>query len=59
MVLYNGACFYAMQGDADRAINLLEKAVELGWGDTAWMEHDSEFESLHGHPALQVTAGGH
>ncbi|HZX71197.1 MAG TPA: tetratricopeptide repeat protein [Rhodanobacter sp.] len=58
VVLYNGACFYAMQGDADRAIALLEKAVELGWGDAAWMEHDSELDSLHGHPRFTALLAG-
>ena len=48
VVLYNGACFYATQGDTERALGLLEKAVQLGWGDRAWMEHDSELDSLHG-----------
>jgi adenylate cyclase len=58
VVLYNGACFYAMQGDADRAITLLEKAVELGWGDAAWMQHDSELESLHGNPRFTALLAG-
>lgn len=48
VVLYNGACFYALQGEAERAIELLEKAVSLGWGDRAWMENDSDLASLAG-----------
>lgn len=54
VVLYNGACFYAVQGDSDRAIGLLEEALRLGWGDRAWMEHDSELESLHEDPRFQA-----
>ena len=46
VVLYNVACFYAVQGDNQRAIDLLEKAVELGWGDRAWMETDSDLDPL-------------
>ncbi len=54
VVLYNGACFYAMQGETDRALDLLEQAVRLGWGDRAWMEHDSELESLHDNPRFRA-----
>jgi adenylate cyclase len=54
VVLYNGACFYAVQGDTDRAMELLEEAVRLGWGDRAWMEHDSELDSLHGDSRFQA-----
>jgi len=50
VVLYNVACFYAEQGDAERAVDLLERAVSLGWGDRAWMEHDSDLDALHGNP---------
>jgi adenylate cyclase len=58
VVLYNGACFYAMQGEVERAIGLLEKAVALGWGDAAWMEHDSELDSLHDHPRFRALLAG-
>lgn len=54
VVLYNGACFYAVQGDAERSIGLLEEAVRLGWGDRAWMEHDSELDSLHGNSRFEA-----
>ncbi|HJR10845.1 MAG TPA: tetratricopeptide repeat protein [Rhodanobacteraceae bacterium] len=54
VVLYNGACFYAMQGETDRALDLLEQAVRLGWGDRAWMEHDSELESLRDNPRFRT-----
>ncbi len=46
VVLYNVACFYAMKGDPDRSIELLERAVENGWGDRAWLETDSDLDSL-------------
>jgi adenylate cyclase len=54
VVLYNVACFYVGQGDKERAIDLLERAVNLGWGDRAWMEHDSDLDPLHGHPRFQA-----
>jgi adenylate cyclase len=46
IVLYNVACFYAMQGDPDRSLELLTSAVERGWGDRAWLETDSDLDSL-------------
>ncbi len=46
VVLYNVACFYAMQGDLDRSLELLARAVELGWGDRAWLETDSDLDAL-------------
>jgi len=54
VVLYNVACFYAEQGDKERAVDLLERAVSLGWGDKAWMEHDSDLDPLHGHPRFDA-----
>jgi adenylate cyclase len=46
IVLYNVACFYAMQGNPDRSLELLSQAVERGWGDRAWLETDSDLDSL-------------
>lgn len=54
VVLYNVACFYALQGDSERSIDLLEKAVELGWGDRAWIETDSDLASLKGDPRFEA-----
>jgi len=38
--------------DTDR--NLLEQAVNLGWGDRAWMENDSDLDLLHADPRFQA-----
>jgi adenylate cyclase len=54
VVLYNLACFYVEQEDNERAIDLLERAVSLGWGDRAWMEHDSDLDPLHENPRFQA-----
>ena len=56
VVLYNLACFYVEQGDNERAIDLLERAVSLGWGDRAWMEHDSDLDPLHEQSAVPGVA---
>ena len=54
VVLYNVACFYAIQGDHERAIELLEKAVALGFGDRAWIETDSDLDPLHEYPRFKA-----
>jgi adenylate cyclase len=38
----------------DRAIDLLERAVKLGWGDRAWMANDSDLASLRNKPRFQA-----
>jgi len=47
VVLYNTACFYALGGDKERALNSLEKATQLGYGNRSWVQTDSDLESLH------------
>ena len=49
-LLYNGACFYARQGDKDRSLELLARAVEVGWGNRDWLETDSDMDSLREDP---------
>ena len=46
VVLYNVACFYALQGDKDRCIELLTKAIDEGWGDREWLETDSDLDTV-------------
>ncbi|WP_052633581.1 TIR domain-containing protein [Pseudoxanthomonas suwonensis] len=50
LVLYNVACFNVIRGDHERAMDLLERAVEMGFGDRAWIETDSDLDPLHSHP---------
>ena len=54
VVLYNVACFYTHAGDTDRALELLESAVEKGWGDKAWLETDSDLDPLRDIPRFQA-----
>ncbi len=52
--LYNAACVYATLGNSDRAIELLERAVELGWGDRAWIENDADLMTLRADPRFMA-----
>ncbi|KGQ19655.1 Adenylate cyclase [Lysobacter dokdonensis DS-58] len=53
-VLYNGACFHALDGDGEKAIDLLERAVQHGEGSLEWIEHDSDLWVLRGNPRFQA-----
>ncbi len=58
VVLYNVACFYAMQGNLERSLELLSRAVELGWGDRAWLETDSDLDPLRPDPRFVALLEG-
>lgn len=47
---YNVACFYATIGETDRALDLLENSVK----SRAWIENDSELDSLRDHPRYRA-----
>lgn len=44
-VLYNAACLYAVYGDEDRALDLLERYTKDA-GNKRWIEKDPDLESL-------------
>ena len=54
MVLYNVACLYGVLGRTDDCLTALEQAVNKGWGDKAWLEHDSDFDSVRGEARYQA-----
>jgi len=53
-VLYNVACVYALLGQAEQAIDCLEKAVQHGFGHKSWLENDSELNSVRSDPRFQA-----
>jgi len=55
LTLYNAACSYAHLGEADRALDLLERFIPLANDlNRAWIKRDSDFDSLRGHPRFQT-----
>ena len=46
MLLYNVACTYTKLGRIEEALAALEQAVDRGYGDRGWMEHDSDLDPL-------------
>jgi serine/threonine protein kinase/Flp pilus assembly protein TadD len=53
-VLYNVACIYSISGEIDKAVSMLERSVNAGFGHWNWIENDSDFEPLHNHPGYQA-----
>ncbi|HMK23120.1 MAG TPA: protein kinase, partial [Terriglobales bacterium] len=56
-VLYNVACVYSLLGEADKAVDCLEKSLTHGWGQREWMEHDPDLAPLRGHPRFLALVG--
>lgn len=46
---YNLACAHALSGDADTALDFLERAIRGGFTDTGHMEEDADLRSLREH----------
>lgn len=52
--LYNAACFHALAGEHERALDLLERAANTGEGFPDWIEQDSDFDSLRELPRYRA-----
>jgi adenylate cyclase len=53
-VLINGACFFAKDGNTEKALNLLEKVFGKGFGKRDWIERDPDYDSLRNEPRFQA-----
>jgi len=53
-VLYNVACSFALLGEREEALNCLENALKFGFGHKAWLEHDSDLDTLRDDPRFQA-----
>ena len=54
LVLYNVACTYAVANLVDKAIDCLDSAIQNGFGHRAWIENDSDLDSLRQDPRFQA-----
>lgn len=52
--LYNGACFYSLSGEPERALDLLERALASGGGFLDWLRHDTDLDALRDSPRFQA-----
>jgi TolB-like protein/tetratricopeptide (TPR) repeat protein len=58
MMLYNCACLYTHLGELDRALDALERAVEGGYENFRWMQHDPDLDKLRHLPRfLELNKG--
>ncbi len=53
-VLYNVACLYALEGQADGAISCLAQALQAGFGPREWITQDPDLESLRENPRFKA-----
>jgi adenylate cyclase len=53
-ILYNVGCCFALLGETDDALRCVEQAVEHGFGQREWFEHDGELDSLRQLPRFQA-----
>lgn len=53
VVRYNLACYLALSGEKDRAIEILRDALRLHPGLTEWSRQDTDLASLHGLPEYE------
>jgi tetratricopeptide (TPR) repeat protein len=51
LVFYNLACSYSLTKEFDRAMQALEKAIELGYRDFNWLAKDPDLKNLRAQPA--------
>ncbi len=50
-IQYNAACTYALLGEIDRAIDLLEAWMpQVGAEMRLWFKNDSDLDSIRDHP---------
>jgi tetratricopeptide (TPR) repeat protein len=54
MLLYNIGCIKAMAGKGDDALDCLERAVRAGMRNRAWLEHDSNLDSVRSDPRFEA-----
>jgi adenylate cyclase len=52
-VRYNAACLYALAGNASRALDCLESAVSVGFGNREWLARDPDLDGVRSEPRFQ------
>ena len=55
-ILYNAACALAMLDEDERALDVLQRAIDAGLAGGDWIVHDPDWERLRDHPRFQALA---
>jgi adenylate cyclase len=53
VITYNAACFYALVGDVDRALDYLAQSADVGCLNLDWLEQDSDLDSIRDNPRFE------
>jgi adenylate cyclase len=53
-ILYNAACALAALGEDERALDVLQRAIEAGLAGGDWVARDPDWERLRDHPRFQA-----
>ena len=53
-VLINSACFFANDGNKEKALSILELAFSKGYGDIKWISHDPDFDAIRDEPRFKA-----
>lgn len=54
IIQYNGACFFSMAGEVDRAFDCLENClIKVGNINREWLMHDSDMDNLRNDPRFE------
>eukprot|EP00672_Neobodo_designis_P020750 CAMPEP_0174851806 /NCGR_PEP_ID=MMETSP1114-20130205/23984_1 /TAXON_ID=312471 /ORGANISM="Neobodo designis, Strain CCAP 1951/1" /LENGTH=382 /DNA_ID=CAMNT_0016086363 /DNA_START=51 /DNA_END=1199 /DNA_ORIENTATION=+ len=60
---YNAACSASLRGDLEKAMSLLEQAVEHGYRNVQQLKRDPDLENVRGHPnfgrIIEASRGTH
>ncbi|MCO4769417.1 MAG: DUF2961 domain-containing protein [Deltaproteobacteria bacterium] len=54
---YNLACLYALGDEQDKALHMLQQAVDLGFSELSYARHDPDLASLHEHERFKKLVG--
>ena len=52
---YDAACLYARMGDVDKALEMLDLALYLGYKSRAHIENDDDLDNIRNHPNFETT----
>ena len=54
IIQYNGACFFSLAGDVERALDCLENClIKVGNISREWLKHDSDMDNVRAHPRFK------
>ncbi len=53
-IRYNAACLFALAGHVERALDCLDEAIAVGFGNREWLKRDPDLNPLRGHPRFEA-----